>query len=125
MGVDISPGALRAAAVNVRSSQARVDLVLADARKLPIGRSTFDVVVMDLPWGYEVGSHARNVADYSALLGEAGRVCRRRARACVLAAETRIMQRVLGELAALWRLDKFVRVEQGGARPGLFVLRRA
>lgn len=125
VGVDLASEALRAASVNVRTSGTRVDLVLADARRLPFARGTFDVFVTDPPWGYEIGSHDSNVADYAALLAEAGRVTRRRARACVLTAETRLMQRVLGDLAALWRLDQLIRVEQGGARPGLFLLRRA
>jgi len=63
--------------------------------------------------------------DYEGLLLEMARVTHRRARAVVLTNELRLMQRVLGGLAALWRLDRLTRVEQGGARPCLFVLRRA
>jgi 23S rRNA G2445 N2-methylase RlmL len=125
VAVDVSAGALLAAASNVRAADVQVALVVGDGQRLPFGRGTFDVVCADLPWGYEVGSHDRNVVDYGHLLGEMGRVARRRARACVLTTETRLMQRVLGEQAGLWRLDRLIRVEQGGARPGLYVLRRA
>ena len=125
VAVDIDRDAMRGAAANVRASRVCVHLATTDARRLPFPSGAFDVVCADLPWGYEVGSHDGNVLDYAALLGELGRVARRRARACILSAETRHMQRVLGELAGLWRLDSLVRVEQGGAHPGLFVLRRA
>jgi tRNA (guanine6-N2)-methyltransferase len=125
VGVDVAPEAVGAAARNARSAGEPVAFAVADGRQLPFPRDSFDVVCADLPWGYEVGSHERNVTDYAALLAEAGRVCRRRARACILTAETRLMQRVLGSLAGLWRLDRLLRVEQGGARPGLYVLRRA
>lgn len=116
---------MRAAAANVAALHTCVHLLVADGRCLPFPSAAFDVLCSDLPWGYEVGSHDHNVLDYASLLREMGRVARRRARTCVLSAETRHMQRVLGELVGLWRLDSMHRVEQGGARPGLFVLRRA
>lgn len=125
VGIDIAARALRSARVNVRTAACNIELLAGDGRALPFARGTFDVLVADLPWGYEVGSHEVNVSDYLTLLAEMGRVTRRRASACVLTAETRLMQRVLGELAGLWRLDRLVRVEQGGARPGVFLLRRA
>ena len=97
----------------------------ADGRTLPFASGSFDVVCTDPPWGHRVGSHEANVDEYEGLFVELARVTRRRARAVVLTNELRLMQRVLGSLAALWRLDRLTRVEQGGARPGLFVLRRA
>jgi predicted RNA methylase len=123
--VDIAQDAVSATRVNARAAHATVAVVRADARRLPLATGAFDVLCADPPWGTQVGSHDGNVADYRTLLLEMGRVACRRARACVVSNETRLMQRVLGELASLWRLDSLVRVEQGGARPGVFVLRRA
>jgi tRNA (guanine6-N2)-methyltransferase len=124
---DVSPAAISAAAANATAAgvRARIDFATADMCCLPYTARSFDVVCSDLPWGHRVGSHAANAQDYQAWLVEIARVARRRARAVVLTNELRLMQRSLGALAALWRLDRLSRVEQGGARPGLFILRRS
>ena len=127
VATDIAADAIAAAAQNAFAAHVdrEIHCVGADGRRLPFPTSVFDVVCADLPWGYLVGSHAGNESAYREMLVEAARVAERRARAVFLTAEVRLMQRVLGPLADLWRVDRLMRVEQGGARPALFVLRRA
>jgi tRNA (guanine6-N2)-methyltransferase len=127
VAADISDEAASSARANSTAAAVSdvIRCLVADGSRLPFAGRSFDVVCADLPWGFQVGSHERNVNDYERLLAEIGRVTVRRTRMVLLTSEIRLMQTVLGGLTGLWRLDKLVRVEQGGARPGVYVLRRS
>ena len=124
-GWDLDPAALEAARANLAAAglAGSASLERADATALPDGSPRFDTVLTDLPYGDLVGSHRDNAALYPALLAEAARVATPRATFVAISQEIRLLDAALARQDA-WRVERTLRVYQGGHRPQVYVLRR-
>ncbi len=125
-GCDTDPMALRCAAENLQASghSDEFDLFEMDATNLQLPDACLDVLLGDLPWGQLVGSHEGNIRLYPLVLLEAARVAAPGARAAFITHEIRLMEKVLGEMEHLWRLQDNIRVFQGGLHPRIYLLER-
>jgi tRNA (guanine6-N2)-methyltransferase len=139
IGCDVSSTALDCARANIAASrrQNNIDLYQADGQMLPLPDRTMDALCADLPFGHRIGSHEENVRLYPLILDEAARVARPGARFVLITHEVRLLEQHLGmgvdERRATpgapshphWICEQVLRVELGGLRPRIFVLRRA
>jgi tRNA (guanine6-N2)-methyltransferase len=125
IGCDIAADALACAHRNLEAAglSNKAELHPWDARHLPLDPASIDVILADLPFGHLVGSHAENLELYPALLTEAARIARTDARCVLISHEIRLMQQLLAE-TKLWQILQEQRVDLGGLRPRIFVLRR-
>ena len=122
-GCDLSAGALGCAAQNLQAAGVRkVELVQADATRLPFADRSFDTLSADLPWGDTVGTHAENATLYPAFLTEMARVAAEHARLVVLTHEIKLFERVLADQSG-WRRERELRVSHGGHHPRMYLLR--
>ncbi len=102
IGGDIDPDALQAAAANlmhVPPVGRRQVLHLWDARALPLGSSTLDAIVSNLPFGVQIGSHADNVSLYTTFFRETARCLRPGGRAVLLSGEKELVRDLLHDNA--------------------------
>jgi len=76
-----------------------------------------------LPFGLRVGSHANNETLYPALLREAARVAKPRARCVLMSAEVKLLQRTV-EQEDSWDVIETMRVNLSGLQPVVVVLQR-
>jgi 23S rRNA G2445 N2-methylase RlmL len=125
IGCDTSAEALACARANAAAAGVsdRCELQPWDARDLPLPAASVSVILADLPFGRLVGSHAENLELYPALLAEAARVARPGACCVLISHELRLMERLLAE-QPLWRVARTLRVDVGGLKPQIFVLRK-
>src|SRR5690606_30571158 len=123
VGVDVSAAAVACAGRNLAAaglSGAR--LVVGDVADEAFAvYGAFDVVAADAPWGDAVGDHAANENLYRALLEAARRHLAPGGRFALLSHEVRLVERLLDEGG--WRVVVRRRVEHGGHRPLLLVMR--
>lgn len=126
IGCDISPEALRCAALNIAAAQLtnRSELYNWDGTVLPLPEASIDVITSDLPFGHLIGSHTENLALYPALLREAARVARPTARCAILSHEVHLLERLLAD-STVWSIEEIIRVSLGGLYPRIFLLRRS
>jgi tRNA (guanine6-N2)-methyltransferase len=128
IGCDIAPRAIACAQANIaaylKGGRGAFELYDWDARRLPMADASVDAITADLPFGHLVGSHDENVALYPQLMDEAARVARPGTRCVLITAEVRLMERVLAQMRASWQNQQTFRVNLGGLRPAIFVLRR-
>lgn len=124
-GWDLDAGVLEAARENLAAAglAGAASLDRADAAALPCPDASFDTLLSDLPYGDLVGSHRANSALYPALLAEAARVAAPDATFVVISGEIRLLDAALAAQAQ-WRVERDLRVYQGGHRPQVYVLRR-
>lgn len=120
---DLDRDELRKARQWLRDVAAPVQLLRADARRLPLASESIDAVVCDLPFGRRVGSHRANRRLYPAALREMHRVLRPQGRAVLLTLERRLTERLLSD-AARWQVDAVHPVWHGGLQPRAYVIRR-
>jgi 23S rRNA G2445 N2-methylase RlmL len=125
LGCDVAPEALACARQNIAGAgmDRRIQVYPWDARALPLESASVDVICADLPFGLDVGSHDENVALYPALLAEAARAARPKARGVFITQEVRLM----GDLLAAspdWALEKVLPVGITGLRPRIYVVER-
>mgnify|MGYP000859774416 FL=1 len=123
VGVDVSAAAVACARENVAAAGLEgVELLVDDVTRpgFDLGRG-FDVVAADAPWGDAVGDHAANESLYRALLEAARRHLAPGGRFALLSHEVRLVERLLDEGG--WRVVVRRRVEHGGHRPLLLVMR--
>ncbi|MBZ0278374.1 MAG: methyltransferase domain-containing protein [Anaerolineae bacterium] len=124
-GYDHDAVALSCAQQNVNAAgyQDQIRLNLGDARQLPLPAKSVSAICADLPFGHLVGSHEGNVELYPALLAEAGRVAKPKARFVLITHEVRLLEALL-EDSPTWRTVEVIRVALGGLYPRIFVLER-
>jgi len=124
--IGISLGADDAPLVGYGS--ASVELQPWDATELPLPNASVDALVVDLPFGQLVGSHATNEQLYPALLKEAARVACPGARLVAITQQLRLFERSALELAAYWQSEQSIRLtiptNAGAISPRVFVLQR-
>ena len=129
IGCDVAADAIACARANIaayltKGGRGAFELHDWDARRLPMADASADAITADLPFGNLVGSHGENVALYPQLMEEAARVARPGARCVLITAEVRLMERVLDQMRMRWQTQGTFRVDLGGLRPAIFVLRR-
>ena len=124
IGCDVSAEALACAQENVQASgHSGIELLHADATNLPFEDASFDVVMVDVPWGDAVGSHEENAALYPAFLEEMARIAAPGARLAVLTHDIRLFEKVLTSFN-VWRRQDTVRVFHGGHYPRIYLFTR-
>lgn len=140
IGCDTDPQALACARENIaafgrvstgsegdrigRPYNMKYEIYDCDARALPLPDASVDALTADLPFGNRVGSHQDNTTLYPALLHEAARVARPRARCVTMTADVRLMEATLESAGEVWQRERSFRVNLGGLQPAIFVLRR-
>jgi tRNA (guanine6-N2)-methyltransferase len=126
LGYEIEAAPLEAARANLAAAGVgrQAVLVRADVISLPRRDSSLDAMVVDLPYGDLMGTHAANAALYYPLLVEAARVAAAGARLVVITQEVRLLESCLAESGSHWSVERRLRVLQGGHQPLVVVLRR-
>jgi tRNA (guanine6-N2)-methyltransferase len=123
VGCDISERALECAAQNVKASGiSHIELLGADATKLPFSENSFDVVTADVPWGDAVGSHEGNSKLYPDFLQEMGRITTSKARLVILTHEVKLFEKIISE--SVWQVKHQHRIFHGGHYPRLYLLNK-
>jgi SAM-dependent methyltransferase len=131
IGVDNDPAALNCATANLAASghAGRLQLFRADATRLPFAASTFDTIVVDLPYGMLHGSRRENETFYPALLAEAARVAVPGALFAGITASKRVFDAAIAEVQSAWTPRQTyplkVPFRNGYIYPAIFVLERA
>ena len=137
VGGDIAPEALRAARANLRSlaralpvsawqlDDLRGGTVLHewDAQGLSLRTGSLNVVVSNLPFGEQIGSHQENPVLYDRFFSQLTRVLERGGRAVLLTSERDLM-RTLIERCPSFRRERQVLVGVLGQAARIYVLRR-
>ena len=137
VGGDIDPHALQAARANLRSLARALPLsawqlddlrggtVLHewDAQALSLCRGSLDVVVSNLPFGEQIGSHQENLALYERFFSQLTRVLEPGGRAVLLTSERELMRSLI-ECHPSLRRERQVLVGVLGQAARIYVLRR-
>ncbi|MDX1995820.1 MAG: methyltransferase domain-containing protein [bacterium] len=122
-GIDRSTDALKCARQNIRATSLshHVDLLQADVRQLPLASNSVDLLSADLPFGQLSGSHTENQRLYPALLHEAARIARPKARFILITHEVRLIETLLST-SNLWKIVTVQRVSLRGLHPRIYLL---
>ncbi len=123
LACDLDPEALGCTRANAAAAGVAVEVLHADATRLPLGDGCFEVIVADPPWGDAVGTHGGNALLYPAFLLEAARVTVPGGRLVLLTHELRLFERTLQAQTA-WEPVRSVRVFHGGHYPRIWLLKR-
>ena len=123
IGCDIDLSALACATRNVKAFGQHMELHTWDATAMPLPDASVSAITADLPFGLRVGSHANNETLYPALLREAARVAKPRARCVLMSAEVKLLQRTV-EQEDSWDVIETMRVNLSGLQPVVVVLQR-
>ncbi|MBA2609309.1 MAG: methyltransferase [Actinobacteria bacterium] len=122
VGYDISTDAIAITKTHLRNAAirgAKVELHNADVLA---AEGRFDKLVVNLPWGTSVGSHAENETLYPGALAAGARLAAPDATFCVLTHEIRVFEAALAAQRE-WSLVDEHRIFQKGHWPRLYVLR--
>jgi 23S rRNA G2445 N2-methylase RlmL len=126
LGGDIDPGILSAGKANLaqlRQTQGKLVLHLWDARKLPVRSGALDVVVSNLPFGEQIGSHADNPELYDRFFRELERTLCPGGRAVLLTSEKELMRQLMHRHVQLL-CEREILVGVLGQAARIYVLRR-
>ncbi len=99
----------------------RAEVYPWDATDLPLDDESVSMVISDLPFGHDVGSHDGNLLLYPKLLREAGRVAKSGAQGIFLTHEIRLMDTTL-DVSAEWRVEGILPVHINGLNPRIYLL---
>jgi 23S rRNA G2445 N2-methylase RlmL len=130
LGGDLDPLAVRASSANLApwcrpSATGERDCAVSlwDARSLPVRSGSLDVIVSNLPFGEQIGSHEDNPALYRRVLSEIGRVLHTGGRAVLLTSEKELMRDLLHDDSVL-HMERQVLVGVLGRAARIYSLRR-
>jgi 23S rRNA G2445 N2-methylase RlmL len=130
LGGDLDPVAVQASTANLApwcrpSAAGERDCVISlwDARSLPVRSGSLDVVVSNLPFGEQIGSHEDNPALYRRALSEMGRVLHTGGQAILLSSEKELMRDLVHDDPAL-HMERQVLVGVLGRAARIYSLRR-
>lgn len=126
IGGDNSVRALSAAQTNIRSAgfQRKSHLLSLDARRTPFSDASFDVVVVDLPWGERVGKRRDLPELYVETMREVARVAAPDARVIVISQAEDHLFAATDSLVEEFEVMEVMRVSQGGYHPSIVELGR-
>jgi tRNA (guanine6-N2)-methyltransferase len=130
IGYDIDPRALDCARENLKASGLAdaTQVVLHDARQLPLPSSSVDTIVADLPYAMLVGSGAENRVVYPEILKEAARVARPDASFVLITTQRKLMAELLENPARQWRCVRTIPIkipfQSGFITPSIYLLGR-
>ena len=124
-GCDTDDFALECARQNIGAAGYTPDIALfkGDATALELRDNSFDLVLVDLPWGDDIGTAADLEHLYPLFLKEMARVCTRSARMVVLTHAVKLFEETLASQFA-WKFGSEHRVFHGGHHPRMYYLRR-
>jgi 23S rRNA G2445 N2-methylase RlmL len=120
---DVLPPVLPASAWGADDLRSGVLLHEWDAERLSLRTGSLDVVVSNLPFGEQIGSHGENVTLYDRLLGDLARVLALGGRAVLLTSERELMRTLLRRYPSLHR-ERQVLVGVLGQAARIYLLRR-
>jgi 23S rRNA G2445 N2-methylase RlmL len=126
IGGDLDADTVGAAQVNlaqVQPTRGRHLLYHWDARALPVRSSSLDVVVSNLPFGEQLGTHQDNVALYEGFFRQLERALRPGGRAVLLTSEKALMRKMLAIHTQLLR-EREVLISVLGQAARIYVLRK-
>lgn len=123
VGVDVDPSAIACARANLAAAGVDAELACSDVRATGLEPASFDLMLLDLPWGGAVGTHRANASLHPEVLRSAARLCPRGGRLVVLTHELRLMDALLPTQRA-WRPEADRQVAHGGHHPRLLLLSR-
>jgi predicted RNA methylase len=129
VGCDIDPVARACAAENIAASGAEmIRIETWDVGALPTPDAWVDAVLVDLPFGQLVGSHASNRVLYPRVLHTATRVTTSGGLMVAITQDIRLWEGLVADAAADWTLDTVLPIKLpfggGHLRPRIYVLRR-
>ena len=129
IGCDTDPAALACARENVAASGARdIRLEAWDVGALPTPDAWADAILVDLPFGQLVGSHAANTVLYPRVLREAARVMIGGGLLVAITQDIRLWEGLVADAAAEWTQVAMLPIKLpfggGHLRPRIYVLRR-
>jgi tRNA (guanine6-N2)-methyltransferase len=122
MGGDIREEAVTMAKRNARSAKVSVRWQRWDARVLPLDERSVTKIITNLPFGKQIGSHEENVALYTALANEFGRVLVPDGNMVTLTSEDRLWETVLRDHG--WSITKKIVLVLLGQPASIFVAER-
>lgn len=102
----------------------RINLHYWDATSLPAEHSTYDVFLVDLPFGNLTGTHSENLTLYPKLFDEMARVALPDARAVVISHELKLLESVLNH-SQRWHVVANRQIQLRGLNPAIYVLQRS
>lgn len=123
MGGDIREEAVTMAQRNARSAGIKSAWNVWDACELPIDAASVTRIITNLPFGKQIGTHETNLALYSALAPEFGRVLTPDGILVTLTSEDRLWEMVLHDHG--WSIAKKVVFVVLGQPASIFVARRS
>jgi 23S rRNA G2445 N2-methylase RlmL len=127
LGGDLDPIAVQASTANLapwcRGADRDCTLYLWDARALALRSGSVDVVVSNLPFGEQIGSHEANPDLYRRVLRQVGRVLRSGGRAVLLSSEKELMRDLVHDDPAL-HMERQVLVGVLGRAARIYCLRK-
>lgn len=116
VGGDVEAGVLAAARANVGAAGVGAALCWLDARALPFAAGTFDCVVVNLPWGRQVGMEGSMGMFYAQVVREMRRMVVPGGRVVLLTAAPELVP-MMG-----WRCREEIAISLAGQRPTVVVL---
>ncbi|GHG02189.1 RNA methyltransferase [Deinococcus piscis] len=122
VGVDTDAQAVACAQANLKAAGRDVEVAQVDALNTGLPPRSFDLILADLPWGDDIGTHGGNAELYPAFLREMHRLCSRSGRLVVITHEIRLFERVLA--ASPWQGRELAQVYSGGHHPKIYLLSR-
>ncbi len=112
IGVDIEESQLEIAKQKIGLALEPKDyptLVLGNFQQLPFRDKSIDVVISNLPFGIQIGSHSQNRTSYPLLFRELSRVLKWEGRAILLTTETKLVTQCIKQLKyVLWLKEKIL-----------------
>nr|WP_245528390.1 methyltransferase domain-containing protein [Deinococcus maricopensis] len=124
VGVDIDEEAVDCARENIRAARRDIEVAHVDALATGLPARSFDLILVDLPWGDAIGSHTSNETLYPAFLAEMHRLTSKHGRMVVLTHELRLFERTLADQDR-WRGREAFQAYSGGHHPRAYLLSRA
>lgn len=131
IGCDTDPAALECARANIAAAENHeiaagrpVRLEAWDAIAVPMPDASFDMICADLPFGQLIGSHRDNQVLYPRIFIEAARLARPGARFVLITHEVRLLERIAGDFADVFRLQRVLQVRSSGMTPRVYLFER-
>jgi len=123
VGVDISSEALGCARENIQhTALENIELLEADATKLPFEGSSFNAITADVPWGDAVGTHKSNAQLYPDFLKEMARIATPQSRFVLVTHDIKLFENVLKNQSN-WQVQNKLRVSHSGHHPRIYFLK--